>query len=583
VRPGRSTPASYAPGPKPAEHVVRFEEPATAKAPPATPDEMVAENEAAIDAAAASDSDISRTGSSLRRARRRTPRRSTSYILAQPAPKLRRQQRLIHIHPTLLVQVQELSAGKRPTPAIDVYPSSAIANSTIAAHILKRFPRLARIKRELSLQDVLLLKSEKYDNESEDEGDEADIHKREVVAILSQSTTSLDTTEIVLADGTVWIAKPQRQGSSCYYEFVTVDDFGHTTTARWVRRQAGSQSVPDTPTSSISSSVASMHSTSAAAHESKFTFSIIDPACRRHPVLATLQPTCLEVRDTYTTVSQSAGRYPPTSPLLASPIDGDDVEPERTTREVEAWQKTFIQVSALWVTLRQGWVHFASTEVMAAKDPTLSASQTSLPTRSSSVNSGTDRSRRRTTIDTSFQRRCPSAFRDVEPPADSMLPRRATSTGAAYMSKRRSEQIMSSETEGSDAEAGKLRSRRVLSGDWRGRFSHLRTDSFVTGTDTRPSSSNRQEAPDLRVDTSVAELTSVNPRRKVVSEYYTSKPTFQGLTTVVSENRESLPVASRLVLESTDPFELEDNNNNNAGRPNRWRNLTEWFHKLRAR
>ncbi|ORY61538.1 uncharacterized protein BCR38DRAFT_313552, partial [Pseudomassariella vexata] len=296
------------------EPVVRFKEPeheAVVSPSLHNRSESMSEDGGSVDI---SDSDASHAASSTRRARKRATRKTTTYFLAQPPPKLGIKQRIIHLRPQLLLQLQLLSDGHRPQPAIDVYPSSVLANLAVAAPLLKRFPRLARIKRELSIHDVMLVKSENYNApslSSDSDGSEENINKRELVAILSPLMTE-DKAEIVLTDGTVWLATPRlnSSGEFCSYEFTTVDDNGHAITARWVRRQAVTKSLPCTPTSTVP---AMPRSSSPQSLDYKFTFSVIDPACRRHPIMATLTPASLEIQDTYTTVSQSSGRYPPIS------------------------------------------------------------------------------------------------------------------------------------------------------------------------------------------------------------------------------------------------------------------------------
>ncbi|KAF3068408.1 hypothetical protein GL218_08312 [Daldinia childiae] len=325
---------------------VKFQEPqcdsTTAKP------EAMSEDEGSI----ASDSDASRVSSSARRNRRRVMRKSTTFLLAHPPPRLGSKQRLIHIRPKLLLQMQQLAANRRPRPAIDVFPSFAVAGPLIVP-LLKRFPLIARIKRELGIRDIMLVKSEDYDAQAsglDSDGDDDDLKSRELLAILSPVLTE-DKAEIVLADGTVWTATPRFNGAnSCSYDFVTVDSNGNTTTARWVRKQMATKSLPVMPTSPGSTPTIPVP-------DCKFTFSIIDPNCRRHPIMATLTNSSLDILDSYTTVSQSASRYPPTSPMLStatSPTNGENT-PKRTTRQVEDWQKTFITISAIWVILRHGW------------------------------------------------------------------------------------------------------------------------------------------------------------------------------------------------------------------------------------
>ncbi|KAK8084245.1 hypothetical protein PG997_005516 [Apiospora hydei] len=437
-----------------------------------------------------SDSETSRAGSSVRRSHRRvSSRSSTTYLLAQPAPKLNH--RLLHIRPQLLLQTQQVSSDRRPKPTIDVYPSSAIAHSALVTPLFKRFPRLARIKRELSVGDIMLVQSEDLSvparDRAVDEDDEDSINKRDLVAILSPM--GRDMAEIVLSDGTVWTAKPRIQGSTVSYDFTTEDESGKITTARWARRKAtgkpAATSAPTSPTASFSS-----------APEHRFTFSMIDPSCRRHPIMATLRPNQLEVQDTYTTVSQSAGRYPPTSSALGSPTtstgekDDDPIpSPERTVQTVEGWQKILIQVTALWVVLHQGWVSSfrpMNIECRASAAGTNNPSKLSPQTRSFSFGSNGGRNSqsqngqatkgsnplhritRRVGGGTAGNNQNQECNGEGEKKTKTKtdqdvlgaLPRRATSTGAAYVQKRNAQNRLSMESPSMSEDTSELLLRR---------------------------------------------------------------------------------------------------------------------------
>jgi len=106
----------------------------------------------------------------------------------------------------------------------------------------------------------------------------------------------------------------------------------------------------------------------------KYLFSIIDPDSRRHPTMATLTQNTLDISDTFTTVSASASRFPPTSPVRrvaqgeGRESDKDEqAEPkERITRTVDDNTKILIQISAIWVALREGWSpYFKYTDSMS--------------------------------------------------------------------------------------------------------------------------------------------------------------------------------------------------------------------------
>ncbi|KAK8052653.1 hypothetical protein PG996_011954 [Apiospora saccharicola] len=603
-----------------------------------------------------SDSETSRAGSSVRRAQKLSSRRSTTYLLAQPAPKLN--QRLLHIRPQLLLQTQQISADRRPKPTIDVYPSSAIAHSALVTPLLKRFPRLARIKRELSVGDIMLVQSEDLSapaREPLDEDDEDSINKRDLVAILSP--LGRDMAEIVLSDGAVWTAKPRIQGSNVSYDFTTEDEFGRVTTARWARRRATSKTggvatAPTSPTSSFS-----------IAPEHRFTFSMIDPSCRRHPIMATLKPNQLEVQDTYTTVSQSAGRYPPTSSVLGSPTLGgsegsDAPRSERTVQPVEDWQKTLIQVTALWVVLHQGWVasfrpmNIKCLAAASASGEKNSSSKGSQQTRSFSFGNSKDSNvQGQTTRSNPLHRitrrvgtggQCCEKKDSKTDDVLTALPRRATSTGAAYMQKRNAQNNRLSMESPSSEDSGEMLRRGPSpfsggpgpgsGGDWN-RPSELRQQQQQTTPSPNSSQVGRPKRPVLShaytsypppggsgsgSGSGKAESGSCTPtlapeplpgahHRRVVSEYYHSSP--WRVSSPLGLDKETLqergnPFETAHVVNSTSsggfkqPVVVSSSSNNNNSRavdggdsgcgaelrqrqPKR-RSMLNWFTRLRG-
>ena len=396
---------------------------------------------------------------------KRASRKSTTFHLAQPAPKLRHKQRILPTRPKLFLQMQRLSPDGRPRPAIDVYPSSAFAK-TIVAPFLKRFPLVSRIKCELSVQDVLLVRAEDYSAQPSDSDsdsfEEDNIKSRDLVAVLSPLRAE-DKTEIVLADGTVWVATPRRNGS---YDFVSEDVYGRTITARWVRKRGITKraSLPPPPPSYAPPSSKLPNAPSL---DHKYTFSIIDPNHRRHPVMATLTNSSLEILDSYTAVSQPS-RHPPSS----SHSDASAAflgEAEKAPQPVEEWQRNFISISAIWVALRHGWA-----PAVKKSDIVSPIALHSTPSKRDSHNSV---SRQEAPPKSPIK----ESFRVVEAP---VLPKRATSTGAAYVHKRkgmvRTNTDYSTEADQvSEKGSCKAGARRAFSGDWGLRLRHHQESSLA--------------------------------------------------------------------------------------------------------
>ena len=294
-------------------------------------------------------------------------RTSTTFHIAHPAPTLTQKQRLIHIRPRLLLQLQRLSRDSRPEPAIDVLPSAVVV-----PRLAQKFPRMFRGKAVLGMNDVLLIRSEEYDSPEGSTTDTADsdeesLTTRDMMAVICQMPKdaggALGKAEIVLSEGSVWTATPLPHG---LYEFTTVDENANRTTARWVKRSTRRNS-------------ADFSSGAPGANPFKYTFSIIDPNSRRHPIMGTLTQSTLDIPDFYTSVSSSAKKHPPTSHIR--PLSGehdsmdDEPAPERTTHAVDEDVKRLVQVTGIWVALREGLSpYFKYSDCMAASTSTTAKS-----------------------------------------------------------------------------------------------------------------------------------------------------------------------------------------------------------------
>jgi hypothetical protein len=523
-----------------------------------------------------SDTETSRV-SSLSRKRQSGIRKSTTYVLAHPPPKLRTKQRILHIRPNLVLQIQEVSPGLRPKPIIDVYPSSTIARSIIAP-LLKRVPRISRIEGDLSIHDIILVRSEDYTSQpsgSESECDENSIMARDLLAILSPSKTE-GSAEIVMAEGSVWVATTRSSRNNLSYEFTSVDHMGKTTTARWVRKQVVSSSLPGTPTSPTPNTGKPQ------LPDSKFTFSMINPDCRRHPILATLTNSSLNILDTYTTVSQSANRYPPTTQCFSppnSPSCGDQIQAERRTEVVEEWQKSFISISAVWVALRYGWTpNFRPEDFMTSR--TSVTSQTVEGGRRRSLSASANLSSTYMHLEATGRGKYPIEMRQQGLRSSNASPRRATSTGAAFIQQRRAMQQESENQPTNDNEKSRMLklNRRALSGDWNvGLLKSMCENSLAESVLSSPCVSPKD-------DSEIRSIPTLAPPpmpagRRAISAYYSISPLQRDLNGFD-------------VVEMDETYIGTTQNSSDVGvvreasrrrRHHKWKNMVNWFRKLSGR
>ncbi|KAK3350054.1 hypothetical protein B0T25DRAFT_257769 [Lasiosphaeria hispida] len=497
---------------------------------PVMPEDSVVSESELSEAAPSIDGAVARsTRSRGRRRRRREPHKTTRYFLGYPAPKRLSKTKVIQkVLPRLLLQLQIATEDGRSRPIMEAFPSSRIAGPVIAPRLAKRFPGIFGVKRQLSYDDIVLVRRDDGDSslEADSEGDEG-LETRKLLAVYSPLKHS-DEAEIVLDDGSVWVATPRANGS---YDFIHVDAEGNTTTARWARRSATAVYHTNLPAETCTS----MALPSATPSQSRFTFSMINPLSRRHPVMATLTQTILEVQDTYTSVSSSYGRYPPnatagrtlsmnstSSPIswistapnspskrsfAGSTTDGEsdsgmtalilDPEPKRTAHPIDDATKMLISVTALWIALRSGW---SPNHTPSNGEGLASPTCTTRPSRRNTWSRATSEAPGRTTPqpseagDTaslyvpkrySMPLPCtdkataaavqPASALASAPPSRSTtpvsvtngksVPRRATSTGAAFMQRHIQ---MQSSSEASEHESGSL----SRGGSINGRKSH---------------------------------------------------------------------------------------------------------------
>jgi hypothetical protein len=90
----------------------------------------------------------------------------------------------------------------------------------------------------------------------------------------------------------------------------------------------------------------------------RFTFSIINPGTRRHPVAASMTRCHLEVYDEYSPGSRSSVG-PTTLSSIVSDFSDKPVIRGSDTSEIifEECLQLFIIVTGIWVAFREGWSH----------------------------------------------------------------------------------------------------------------------------------------------------------------------------------------------------------------------------------
>jgi hypothetical protein len=270
--------------------------------------------------------------------KKRSSRPKTSYSIAHAPPKGSARHK-IHVRAKPLLQLHQLSQSARPMPAYELLPSAIFSPS-----LTRAISKTLRTRHGLCPADLAIVKAEKYHQHeaSQKEEDES----RDVLALICKGRkgdgNSTTKAKLFLEDGSEWEAYSLPSGG---YEFFSTDAHGLGMTARWVLRR---------PKARRSQSASDMNMAFDGANQSKkFNFSTISPNSRRHPVIASLTTTSLDINDSYTIPS-----------VLAPSPEISDHEQEEAGQDTTGTSdpiltsqalKTLITATAVWVTLREGW------------------------------------------------------------------------------------------------------------------------------------------------------------------------------------------------------------------------------------
>lgn len=271
---------------------------------------------------------------------RHATRSKTAFRLALPPP---RQKHSLRLRPKLLLQVQQISHTTRPVPKLDVLPSAFFGTLFgLKAHCMLnvKFSRCGPA-------DVVVVPSDSYSTlTSEDDGGHTPVDEpehRELVSAITmprKEDRGSGAGEICLAHGSRWDAFSLPNGN---YEFVNTSN-GVRTVARWVLRRNRRSTVAAEPTNNDS--------------QKSFTFSLIDPSTRRHPVIGWLNSKGVDVADRYCPTPEPAAKNSD-----IPEVDSDDQleQPRQGSRErkilveMDDFLRTLIVVSSIYVSLREGW------------------------------------------------------------------------------------------------------------------------------------------------------------------------------------------------------------------------------------
>ena len=268
---------------------------------------------------------------------KQVPRPKTSFRFAHPPPGTRPKR--LRIRPRLLLQLHKVSQTTRPVPTFDVVPSSLFEHLPVT----RRFTN-ATTKERTGGNDLIVVPSESYDSSGGDDksisSDDGHDDQRKPVARLCKARKDDRETkgivEVCHGKGARWEVTPLQQGG---YEFVTTDEHGVQQCVRWVlRTKMGRQN--------------SNFASGAGDDGKRFTFSIIDPRTRRHPIIAWMSRTGIDILDQYAlSVSNRVASSAASTVTTQVEPSADD----KSLVDTDDSLRTLITVTGLWIAFREGW------------------------------------------------------------------------------------------------------------------------------------------------------------------------------------------------------------------------------------
>ena len=263
----------------------------------------------------------------------RRAKAKTCYSICHPPPTSTTRQRM-HRRPRSLIQLHKLSTSARPQPAFEVIPST-----NFSVRLTKAITKVFKTKHGLCPSDLVILRAEKYAKDEPTEDQEA----KDIIALICKGRKEDGAVpgkaKICLPGGREWEAYPAMKGG---YEFFSTDEHGLGLTARWVPKKSKDAGKVDDGDKK---------------RPSKFNFSTISPNSRRHPVIAALGKTGLEIYDTYRMPDPSAAT-PLSTPQQGSSLLSDAMEEEDSGKqqcETDDRLRQIIVMTGIFVAFKEGW------------------------------------------------------------------------------------------------------------------------------------------------------------------------------------------------------------------------------------
>ncbi|KAF2659969.1 hypothetical protein K491DRAFT_124116 [Lophiostoma macrostomum CBS 122681] len=289
--------------------------------------------------------------------RKRASRSKTTYKLAQPPPSTTPRQKL-HLRPKVLLQLHQVILSQRPKPVYEVIPYSLLAPRST-----RRLARTFNTRDKLGPSDLLIVKAEEYGSkDAEHKSDDERWGSRDVIGIICPpkklEKDCSEKTELLLDDGSIWEVTNMTNGG---YEFCFTDDHGLPIKRRWITKSPHVRRV-----STMSSTSQALASPTLGPEDRVFKFSTISAYSRRHPIIASMSRSAIDVLDTY---NMPTATSPPTPDLnqsvAATPLDTPsslfdpsaflDSSGDQIPITTDDALRRFIVVSGIWVAFSENW------------------------------------------------------------------------------------------------------------------------------------------------------------------------------------------------------------------------------------
>ncbi|KAK5108212.1 hypothetical protein LTR62_008668 [Meristemomyces frigidus] len=298
------------------------------------------------------------------RARKRCNKAKTSYSVCHPPPSNAGMTRhKLHRRPRSLLQLHRIQPNARPIPAFEVIPSA-----NFSVRLIKSITKVFKARHGLCPNDLVVLRAEKYASVDVDVDEEQET--RDIIGLIcnrrketkEEGTVEKAKVKICLASGAEWEAYSLMNGG---YEFFTTDEHGLGLTMRWwpKKNKDGSKALSKDGSR-------------------RFNFSTISPNSRRHPVMAVLSKSGVDIYDTYKMPDPNATTPNATPKRNSNNALTDAMEDEGIVGcdmcETDDALRELISMTAIWVTFKEGWSPTFQYDD-ADKAPTRAASGMSAP------------------------------------------------------------------------------------------------------------------------------------------------------------------------------------------------------------